>query len=128
MAFGALVAVALIAFAPAQVRRLDRLQSSIATQEEIRDDLYAIADRAPCRPLAVPTHRPVPLLAWELDVPPEAVAAGAITRGSYFAPASARVERNFILDRNDPRRLGLAVPPGFEPVARNASWVLHARC
>jgi hypothetical protein len=38
------------------------------------------------------------------------------------------VERNFMLDPNDPRRLTASAPPGFALLARNASWRLFARC
>ena len=36
--------------------------------------------------------------------------------------------RNFTLDPRDPRKLTATVPPGFERVAANRSWVLYARC
>ncbi len=38
------------------------------------------------------------------------------------------MERNFTLDPRDPQRLTASVPPGFERVAANRSWVLYARC
>lgn len=136
MAFGALVVVLLLAFAPKQVDRLDSLRDSIALQEEIRDDLGALADRAElesgrCRPVGVPNHRAVPLLALRLDRPPEEIVSAQLRRlerGAYFDPATARVERNFILDPRDPRRLDAEVPPGFALAARNRSWRLYERC
>ena len=98
-------------------------------------DLHALAEpralaRA-CGPVAVPNHRPVPLLALWLDRPPAEIRSAQLTRprdGFYLSPASARVERNFTLDPNDPKRLTARVPPGFRPVARNVSWVLLRRC
>ena len=51
-----------------------------------------------------------------------------LREGLYVSPATAKVERAFTLDRNDPRRLTAAVPPGFSEVARNRSWILYARC
>ena len=143
MGFGALVAVAFVVFAPGQLDRLEKLQDSIAVQEEIRDDLKAIADSGAsdegCEPVTVPNHRPVPLLALWLDRrPSEIVTAvreedGELVRvepeaGYFFDPASPGVEENFTLDPNDPGELTAPVPRGFAEVDRNASWVLYARC
>jgi len=134
-AFGALVLVLLAAFAPAQADRLASLRRSIGIQERIRDDLHALADsgafRAACAPVAVPNHRPVPLLALWLDRRSSGIVSAQLRRprrGYYVDPATAAVERNFTLDRNDPRPLTAAVPPGFALVARNRSWRLFARC
>ena len=144
MAFGAVVAVAFVVFAPGQFDRLSNLQDDIAVQEEIRDDLKAIADSGAtdesCEPITVPNHRPVPLLALWLDRrPSEIVTAvregedGDLERvesetGYFFDPASAKVEANFTLDPNDPGELTAPVPEGFAEVERNESWVLYARC
>ncbi|MGI8460263.1 MAG: hypothetical protein ACR2OC_01320 [Solirubrobacterales bacterium] len=143
MAFGALVAVTFVVFAPGQHDRLERLQDSIATQEEIRDDLEEIADsdaiEAGCEPVTVPNHRPVPLLALWLERRPSQIvtaveeSGGELVRiepesGYYFDPASAVVEENFTLDPNDPGELTAPVPAGFERVEENESWVLYARC
>jgi hypothetical protein len=143
MAFGAVVAVLFVVFAPAQVDRLEDLQDSIAIQEQIRDDLKEIADGGAvepgCEPVAVPNHRPVPLLAlWLERRPSEILAAvreedGELVRaepgnGYYFDPASSDVEENFTLDPNDPGELTAPVPPGFERVEANESWVLYQRC
>jgi hypothetical protein len=87
--------------------------------------------RAGCPPVAVPNHRPVPLLALWLALPPRAIVSAQLERpraGLYVDPATARVERNFTLDPNDPRRLTARVPPGFERVDANSSWVLYERC
>ena len=141
--FAAVVGLAFVAFAPAQVDRLENLQDDIAIQEEIRDDLKAIAASgvtdSGCEPVTVPNHRPVPLLAlWLERRPSEIVTAvresgGELVRvepasGYFFDPASAAVEANFTLDPNDPGELTAAVPKGFAEVERNASWVLYARC
>ena len=143
MAFGALVIVAFIAYFPSHHDRLSGLQDSIAIQEEIRDDLKAVADSGAvdeaCEPVTVPNHRPVPLLALWLDRrPSEIVTAvreegGELVRvepdsGYYFDPASADVEENFTLDPNDPGELTAPVPAGFREIARNESWALYARC
>jgi hypothetical protein len=132
---GALVLVALAVFTPRQVQRIDSLRSAIAIQRDIRDDLHALADQPPlrsgCRPVAVPNHRPVPLLALWLDLPPREIVSAQLrrpSRGLFIDPATARVRRNFTLDRNDPGVLTAAVPPGFRRAAENASWVVYERC
>ena len=126
MGFAALAAVLFAAFAPAQVSRVRSLRADIAIQRGIRDDLHAVARSiAPgCGPVAVPNHRPLPLLGlWGARgvLPPPA-------RGYYLDPASGSVERNFMLDAHDASRVVASVPPGFALVARNASWRLFARC
>jgi hypothetical protein len=132
---GAAVLVALAAFVPAQASRLSDLRGALGIQDGILADLEALADgpafRAGCSPVAVPNHRPVPHLALWTGLPPREIVSAQLERprrGLYVDPASARVERNFTLDRNDPRRLTAAVPPGFERVAANRSWVLYASC
>lgn len=127
--------LALIAFVPAQVDRLERLRHNMQAQARIQDDLRALAQQPAfatgCRPVGVPNHRLVPHLALWLDEQPASLISAQLRqleRGQYVEPATRRVERLFTLDPNDPRRLTAAVPPGFEPVARNASWVLHERC
>ena len=132
---GAVVALALVAFIPAQVDRLRTLHRTIGIQRTIKDDLRAIAGNpvfaSGCRPVGVPNHRPVPDLALWLDRAPADILSAQLVRlreGLYVSPATAKVERAFTLDRNDPRRLTAAVPPDFSEVARNRSWVLYARC
>jgi hypothetical protein len=135
LAVAGVVAVLLIAFTPKQVERLSDLQDSIAAQERIRDDLKRLADSdsidEDCEPVAVPNHRPVPLLALWLDRRPSEILSAQLERprsGYYFDPATPEVERDFTLDPNDPRRLTAEVPRGFDPVAANRSWRLYARC
>lgn len=135
LAAGAVVGLALLAFTPRQVERIQSLRSAIAVQRAIVSDLHALADsgsiRRPCGPVAVPNHRPVPLLALWLHRPAAEIVSAQLSpprTGSYVAPATARVERNFILDPSDPRRTKASVPPNFERVTANASWILFARC
>ena len=132
---GLLVLVAQIPFIPAQVDRIRDLGGALEIQTEIRDDLHDLATHPPlengCQPLAVPNHRPVPLLALWLDRPPEHILSAQLVQirsGQYLDPATARVLRNFTLDKRDPRRLTAQVPPGFTKVAANRSWVLYERC
>ena len=88
-------------------------------------------DDVPCRPVAVPNHRPVPHVALWTGIPPGEIVSAQLeqpTRGAYIDPANERVQRNFTLDPNDPKRLTATVPPGFEGVASNGSWLLYASC
>jgi len=132
LAFAGVCAVLLVAFAPAQARRLDRLQAALARQEQIVAALEPLARRAPCRPLAVPNRRAVPHLALWLDLQPRDVVvvadAGVPARGTYLAPTSRAVADDFVLDARDrDRRLVLDVP-GAEVAGANAAWRAFARC
>lgn len=132
---GVLVVGALLVFTPRQVERIDALRASIGVQRDIRDDLQALAERPPlrsrCRPVTVPNHRPVPLLALWLKRPPREIVSAQLQtprHGVYVDPASPRVERNFTLDPKDPGVLTAEVPRGFARAAQNPSWVIYARC
>jgi hypothetical protein len=132
---GILVLVAQIPFIPVQIDRIGDLGGALEIQTEIRDELHDLASRPPlengCQPLAVPNHRPVPLLALWLDRPPERILSAQLVQirsGQYLDPATDRVLRNFTLDKRDPKRLVAEVPPGFTKVAANRSWVLYERC
>ena len=131
MAIGGLIVLVFVVFAPNQAHRIRDLRASMQTQQQILADLHAISAALPCRPVAVPNHRPVPHLALWTGIPPDRIISAQLqrpTRGAYLDPASERVERNFTLDPHDPKRLTAAVPAGFARVAANRSWVLYARC
>jgi hypothetical protein len=135
LAIGAVVLVALAAFTPRQVERIADLDEALAIQETILDDLHDLVDApafaAGCPPVAVPNHRPVPHVALWADLAPRAIVSAQLERprtGRYLDPRTRRVERNFILDPNDPRRLTARVPPAFARVAATPSWVLYERC
>ena len=131
MATGAVVAAAFVVFAPGQVNRIDDLRGSMGTQQEILSDLHKITDEIPCRPVAVPNHRPVPHVALWTGIPPGEIVSAQLeqpTKGVYLDPANERVRRNFTLDPHDPKTLTASVPPGFQRAAENPSWVLYARC
>ena len=128
---GGAVLAAFVVFAPSQLDRVRDLRSSMGTQADILADLHTITDDIGCRPVAVPNHRPVPHVALWTGIPPGEIVSAQldrITRGTYIDPANERVERNFTLDKNDPKKLTAGVPPGFGEVASNASWRLYARC
>jgi hypothetical protein len=131
IAFAALAAVAILAFVPSQFHRLRDTRRALAIQQTIEHDLKTIVRRAPCRPISVPNHRPVPLVALVLDIGPRSVLDATLTtpaRGTFLDPASARVSKNFILDPHDPHPLVPRVPPGFRPGPSNRSWRLYSRC
>jgi hypothetical protein len=128
---GAAVLAAFAVFAPGQAGRISDLRAAMGVQAEILGDLHDLTDELACRPVAVPNHRPVPQLALWTGIPPREIVSAQLERpraGVYVGPASERVLRNFTLDPRDPRRLTASVPPGFERVAANRSWVLYARC
>jgi hypothetical protein len=130
--FAAVALVALLAFVPSQGARIERLGDALARQEAIQGDLArTVEDGLPCRPLAVPNRRPIPLLALWLQLEPDDVVdaqAQVPRRGTYLVPRTARVARDYILDRRDRDRRVLPAPVGFEPVRANASWAASARC
>jgi hypothetical protein len=105
------------------------VHSDLADQGKIERDLSHLADSGAfakplCGPVAVPNHRAIPRLAFNLDVKPtEIVSAseeGVPRRGYFLEPASPFVIHNFILDPNDLTR--------FHRVASNDSWILYKRC
>ncbi len=135
--FAAVVILMFLAWGPNQYDLLHRVDADLTDQGRIEGDLTGLAGTGAfaeplCGPIAVPNHRAVPRLAFNLDIrPTQMVSAGeghSSGRGYYLEPASPFVVHNFILDPGDPTRLRLAVPPGFREVARNESWVLYRRC
>jgi hypothetical protein len=140
-AFAAFVLLMFVVWGPNQYDLLHRVDVDLTNQGRIEDDLTDLADSGAfagvdseplCGPIAVPNHRAVPRLAFNLDIRPTQMVSASEqrppSRGYYLEPASPFVIHNFILDPGDPTRLNLAAPPGFREVARNDSWVLYRRC
>ncbi len=130
-AFGALVAVTLVVFAPGQVDRITWLRAALDRQEQIQGDLSDLVagDRVPCA-ITVPNRRPIPLLALWLDRRPQELATaqeGAPARGAYLQPATPEVASDYILDPRDRDRRVAPPPAGFRQAAGNASWRLLTR-
>ena len=126
-----------VVWAPNQYDLLSRVDTDLTNQGEIESDLGDLADSGAfeplCLPISVPNHRAVPRLAFDLEVRPSHIVSSSEQghqprRGYFLAPASPFVIHNFILDPNDPTRFSTTVPPGFQRVARNDSWVLYRRC
>ena len=139
MAMGALLAVAILAYAPSQYRTVHRELSSgphnLAHQEGIQNELLAlVADHQinlRCGRVGVSNHAPVPLLALYLKTSPANIVDGErdrpISRGVYVDPASREVEDDYVLDRNDPH-IPVSVPAGFTAAGGNRSWRIYRRC
>lgn len=134
MAGGAIVLVALLAYAPSQYRTADRELGKLARQQSIEGDLLAlVANRSidlRCGPVGVPNHAPVPLLALYLKTSPRNIVSlqtGHVTSGVYVDPASREVEQDYVLDPLDPHQ-AVSVPPGFVETSANRSWLIFHRC
>ena len=129
-AMTALNGLAFAVFAVAGLQQLDRLGSlrtDIRGRAQVQSDLHALALPG-CRPVYVPDHRLVPLLAYWHDLKPRRVLAQSpvISSGEVVLPASARVQRLSILDPHEPRPRRLAIPPGWREVTANRSWHVFA--
>ncbi|HEY5709458.1 MAG TPA: hypothetical protein VIS51_08680, partial [Solirubrobacterales bacterium] len=136
-AFAAFIVLMFVVWGPNQYDLLHRVDTDLTNQGEIEGDLTDLADSGAfakdlCGPIAVPNHRAVPRLAFNLDIRPTQMVSASEEdppdHGYYLEPASPFVVHNFILDPGDPTRLDLAAPPDFREVARNESWVLYRRC
>jgi hypothetical protein len=130
--FGALALVVLALYVPDQVHRIQRLGDALHTQEAIQGDLgRVVRGGLPCRPLAVPNRRPIPLLALWLELEPGEIVdaqAGLPGRGTYLVPRTAHVARDYILDKRDRDREVAPAPADFRTVRTDASWIAAARC
>jgi hypothetical protein len=135
-AIAVVVAAMFVLWLPNQWDLDSRVDADLTAQARIEDDLSDLVDAGAfeplCGPIAVPNHRAVPRLAFGLEIEPTDVISaseeGVPERGHFVAPASPAVIDNFILDPNDPTRISLDAPRGFEEVARNDSWRVFRRC
>ena len=131
--FALVALVALLAFAPNQAHRIDRLSHALARQEVIQGKLGELVDGGRVRqPVAVPNRRPIPLLALWLDVSPRAIVdaqAGLPATGSYLVPATAQVARDYILDPRD-RDKRIPAPPAGDTLreANRRGACMSAAC
>ena len=130
----AAVGIALLAFVPGQIDRIGKLRDTLARQDQIQGDLARLVRArnigASCRPLAVPNHRPVPLLALWLNVEPGQVVSAAerrVVTGTYVTPATPQVASDYILDPRDPVKVVAGAPPGFTPAGGDRSWRVYKR-
>ncbi|MBJ7521360.1 MAG: hypothetical protein JHC84_16790 [Solirubrobacteraceae bacterium] len=132
MGFAAVVVIALVAFTPKQVDRLDSLQRALSTQEAIVGDLETFFSENPpgevCPVYVVPNRRPVPYVAlWTGGQPEEvAVTTGAPPQTS-FVPRTREIADDFILDARDRDRT-LPEPIPDVPATTTRFWTASARC
>ncbi|HEU4461679.1 MAG TPA: glycosyltransferase family 39 protein [Solirubrobacterales bacterium] len=134
--FAAIVLAMFLIWAPNQWDLDSKVDTDLTNQARIERDLSDLVDAGAFEPLcgkvAVPNHRAVPRLAFNLDVKPTQVISaseeGAPARGYFVAPASEFVIHNFVLDPNDPTDPTFPVPDGFAEVAANDSWIVYRRC
>jgi hypothetical protein len=135
--FAGLVLLMFVLWIPNQWDLDSTVESDLSNQGTIERDLSDLVDAGAfaqplCGPIAVPNHRAIPRLAFGLEVKPTQIVSaseeGIPRRGYFLDPASPFVIHNFILDPNDPTSLRTTVPPGFDQVARNDSWILYRRC
>jgi hypothetical protein len=134
MAAGAVVLVALIASTPGQVHAAHTQLDELARQQRIQSDLLAFVRSKEitlkCGPVGVPNHAPIPLLALYLKARPSLIVsaeAKPIEEGTYVDPASAEIEKDYILDPRDPHA-AVSIPPGFTEAHVNRSWLIFERC
>jgi hypothetical protein len=136
-AFAGVVALMFALWLPSQWDLDSTVKSDLTNQGTIERDLTGLVDAGAfakplCGKVAVPNHRAVPRLAFNLDIEPTQMVSASEQRiphrGYFLDPASSFVIHNFILDPNDPTRFKPTVPHGFHRVARNGSWILYRRC
>ena len=134
MAGSAVIALALVAYAPSQYHSAHRELRKLARENTIEKDLLALvsshAVNLRCGPVGVPNHAPIPLLALYLKTSPANIVSaqvGHIRSGVYVDPASGEVEQDYVLDPRDPH-LPASVPPGFTETASNSSWLIFTSC
>ncbi|HEY7255369.1 MAG TPA: hypothetical protein VH476_01685, partial [Solirubrobacterales bacterium] len=135
-AFAGVVVLMFVIWGPNQYDLLHQVHTDLSNQGQIESDLNDLARSGAfeplCLPISVPNHRPVPRLAFDLEVRPSRIVSSSEQRqpqrGYFLEPASPFVIHNFILDPNDTTRFTTSVPPGFREVGRNRSWVLYRRC
>ncbi len=134
MAGGALVAVALLVYIPTQYHTAHKELTKLARQETFQNELVALVQDGSitrrCEPVGVPNHAPIPLLALYLQTSPREIVsaeASPITHGTYIDPASAEVERDYVLDPHDPH-LAVEVPSGFTEAHANGAWFVFEHC
>jgi hypothetical protein len=135
--FAGFVALMFVLWLPNQWDLDSTVHSDLADQGKIERDLSDLVDsdafaKPLCGPVAVPNHRAIPRLAFNLDDKPTRIVSaseeGVPSRGYFLKPASPFVIHNFILDPNDPTHFKLTVPHRFKRAAGNESWILYRHC
>jgi hypothetical protein len=128
--------IALALSIPATVRELRQARSLVEARRAIQSDLNDLTKPASarrwlqdCPEIRVSSTRAVPLLAFWLQRPPNAIMplrAKMPARGALVIARSDDTYRQFALDPGDLHR---ARPPrGFRRIGANESWALYVRC
>jgi hypothetical protein len=126
LALAALTAVAMLAFVPSQVHRIDRTRAALVTQTKILDELHDLVDDYPLAdcPPTVPNRRAVPQVALWAGIPPREIrSAQELGRweGTSIVPTSQAVADQFVLDARDKNRALPPLPPhddGYDEALR----------
>jgi hypothetical protein len=136
-AFGAVAALALLAFVPQQAGRITDLRDSLAAQEQIRDDLHDVIEQPgfdrDCRAVSIPSTQGVPNLALWLGIKPSEIVTLNTEQapGYRISPIDLDVAETFRLDDNDPAARGLPAPgvnPRIATTTANRSWLVFGAC
>jgi hypothetical protein len=134
MLVAALAGVGLLVSIPSQYHTDHHALDELARQQRIQNALLALvregAISARCEPIGVSNHAPIPLLALWLGIPPSEIPnlqVQTLARGTYVDPANAEVQKDYILDPNDPHR-PVGVPAGFTPTRTSRSWLIFQHC
>jgi hypothetical protein len=123
-AFAVVVLVALVAFAPPQARRIDRLVTALDRQDAILAQLRTIVrDPATCGPVALVNQRGVPQVRLWTDL--EVRTGADPRRGTLIAPPTLEQARRFVIAPNDAERPVLPRLPGARP---DVAWAVERRC
>jgi hypothetical protein len=135
MAAGGAVLLAFIAFIPSQYREVKSQLQTLNRQQRIEDDLLALVKNRQislrCGRVEVTNHAPIPLLALYLKTSPAQIISaqsGQISRGTYVEPADAEVQKDYILDPQDPPPRDVNPPPGFRASSTSHSWLVFESC
>ena len=121
------LAAIVVFFGVQQVDRLSSLRTDIRARAQVQSDLHALALPG-CRPVYVPDHRLVPLLAYWHNLRPRRILAQTpvISSGELVLPANGRVQQLSILDPDEPRPRRLSIPMGWREASANRSWRVYA--
>jgi hypothetical protein len=137
MGFAAVCVLALVAFTPKQVDRLDSLQRALSTQEAIVGDLerfFAADPPGPaCPTYVVPNRRPVPYVAlWTGGQPEDVALIDDAVPGrpeTTFVPRSLAIARQFVLDpRQDEPTGPILLDRDGGAATTTRYWIATAAC
>jgi hypothetical protein len=135
MGAAALLLLVLLAYAPSEYRSAHHELSNLARQQRIQNELLALVKDGRislrCGRVEVTNHAPIPLLALYLKTSPGRIVSAQseqIKKGTYVEPADAEVQKDYILDRQDPPPREVNPPPGFRASSTSRSWLVFESC